>query len=301
MSSSPVCLIDASIYIFRYYFSLPDNWVSRDEGFGTGAVYGYSTFLLRLLEKEQPRHMAACYDESLGQCFRNELYPDYKISRPYPDEALAFQLRACRRFGEILGIASFASQSHEADDLIGTLARMLRGSPHPVAILTRDKDLGQLICRPQDYLWDHGADRRAYAPDLEVKMGVRPDQLVDYLALVGDSIDDIPGVPGVGPKTAAGLLRHFGSLDALWADLAAVATLPIRGAKTLAAKLEAHREQVALSRQLATIVDDLPLGVTLADLQVRPVDWWALEEFADEMGFGEGFVTRTRRALDGFM
>lgn len=300
MSDSPICLIDASIYIFRYYFSLPDHWFSREKGYGTGAVYGYSTFLLRLLEESRPSHLAACYDESLGQCFRNELYPDYKVSRAHPDEALAFQLLACRRFGEILGIASFASPTHEADDLIGTLARTLRRSPRPVAILTRDKDLGQLLCRPQDYLWDHAAGQCAYAPDVEAKLGVRPDQLVDYLALVGDSIDDIPGVPGVGPKTASALLQHFGSIEALRADLPSVASLPIRGAKTLAAKLEAAWDQVEVSRQLARIVDELPLGVTLSDLKFGPVDWWALEEFADEMGFGEGFLRRARSVLEDY-
>ncbi|MGD8175367.1 5'-3' exonuclease [Marinimicrobium sp. ARAG 43.8] len=300
MNESPICLIDASIYIFRYYFSLPDHWTSRHEGYGTGAVYGYSTFLLRLLEEERPRHLAACYDESLGQCFRNDLYPNYKISRPHPDEALAFQLAACRRFGDIIGIASFASATHEADDLLGSLARPLRESPYPLAILTRDKDLGQLLRRPQDYLWDHAADRRSYAPDVEAKLGIRPDQLVDYLALVGDSIDDIPGVPGVGPKTASALLTHFQTLDQLWDRLDEVATLPIRGAKSLAAKLEKHREQVAVARQLATIVEDLPLDVTLNDLRPGPVDWWALEEFAADMGFGDGFISRSRRILDGY-
>ncbi|UZJ45905.1 flap endonuclease [Marinimicrobium sp. C6131] len=300
MTPSPICLIDASIYIFRYYFSLPDHWSSREHGYGTGAVYGYSTFLMRLIEQTRPTHLAACYDESLGQCFRNDLYPDYKASRAHPDEALAFQLAACRRFGEILGIASFASRTHEADDLIGSLARTMRRSPRPLAILTRDKDLGQLLCRPQDYLWDHAADQRAYAPDIEAKLGVRPDQLVDYLALVGDSIDDIPGVPGVGPKTASALLAHFGTLDELWANREAVATLPIRGAKSLAAKLEVHWEQVAISRQLAKIVDNLPLDVTLSDLTFGPVDWWAMEEFADEMGFGDGFLSRARRVLEDY-
>lgn len=294
---SPVCLIDASIYIFRYYFSLPDHWFSRDRGYGTGAVYGYSTFLLRLLERSRPSHLAACYDESLGQCFRNDIYPDYKISRPYPDEALAFQLAACRRVGEIFGIASFASRTHEADDLIGSLARAVRASDRPLAILTRDKDLGQLLQRPEDHLWDHAADRRSYGPDIEAKLGVRPDQLVDYLALVGDPIDDIPGVPGVGPKTAAALLGHFGSLEALKADMAAVAGLPIRGARSLAGKLEAGWEQLEVSRQLARIVEDLPLQVELADLALGPVDWDALEDFADEMGFGDGFLSRAERIL----
>ncbi len=296
---APICLIDASIYIFRYYFALPDNWFSREQGYGTGAVYGYSTFLLRLLEETGASHLAACYDESLGGCFRNEIYPDYKISRALPDEALAFQLRACRQAGELLGIASFASDTHEADDLIGSLARKLRRGKKPIAILTRDKDLGQLLRRPQDYLWDYTGERRIYGPDLEQKLGVRPEQLADYLALVGDSIDDIPGVPGVGGKTAATLLQHYGDIDTLFRQLDTVATLPLRGAGKLAARLGEHREQIAVARQLARIVEDLPLPVTTADLKRSAVNWPGLESFAEDMGFGRGFMTRAKRALHG--
>lgn len=294
---TPVCLIDASIYIFRYYFSMPDNWFSAEEGYGTGAVYGYSLFLLRLLEQQRPSHIAACYDESLAQCFRNDIYPDYKASRALPGEALAFQLRACRRFGELLGIASFASQTHEADDLVGTLTRVCRASARPVAILTRDKDLGQLLTRPQDYLWDHAADQKFHAADIEAKLGVTPAQLVDYLALVGDSIDDIPGVPGIGAKTASGLLQRYGSLTKLFDDPGSLAQLPIRGARGLAEKLLNYREQIEIAQQLARIVDDLPLNLQLDDLQLGEADWTGLEEFAREMGFGKAFMTRAQNAL----
>lgn len=298
MNASPACLLDASIYIFRYYFSLPDHWFSREEVYGTGAVYGYGQFLLRLLARERPSHMAACYDESLGQCFRNRIYPDYKISRPLPDAALAFQLRACRELGELLGIPSFASNTHEADDLIGSLLPLLSVDSQPVAILTRDKDLGQLLRRPQDFLWDHAADKRAYAPDLEARLGVRPDQLVDYLALVGDPVDDIPGVPGVGAKTATALLREYGDLEGLHANLDSVAGLPLRGARSLAEKLRRHWEQLLLSRQLARIVEDLPLGIERADLALGSVDWPELERFAHDMGFGAAFTRRARNLLE---
>lgn len=296
-SQAPICLIDASIYIFRYYFSMPDNWFSAEKGYGTGAVYGYSLFLLRLLEQRRPTHLAACYDESLGQCFRNDIYPNYKASRALPDEALAFQLRACRRFGELLGIASFASQTHEADDLIGSLTQLCRANPRPIAILTRDKDLGQLLSRPQDYLWDHASDQIFYAADIEAKLGVKPAQLVDYLALVGDSIDDIPGVPGIGAKTASALLQHYGSLKSLFESPDSVAQLPIRGARGLAEKLLNHREQIELAQQLARIVEDLPLGLQLGDLLLSEPDWSGLEEFAREMGFGKAFTARAQKVL----
>ncbi|WP_111640436.1 5'-3' exonuclease [Marinimicrobium alkaliphilum] len=294
---TPALLIDASIYIFRYYFALPDNWFSRDEGYGTGAVYGYGTFLLRLLETERPSHIAACYDESLGHCFRNTIYPDYKASRALPDEALAYQLNACRALGECLGIASFASETHEADDLIGTLARSLRRSRRPIAIITRDKDLGQLLQRPEDYLWDPTGDTRTHATDLEAKLGIRPAQLPDYLALVGDTIDDIPGVPGVGAKTATALLQHFGTVEALLANLEQVPTLSVRGARTLPAKLDAHRSQIAIARQLAQIDERMPLSVRTADLLRQAPDWPALDALVARTGLGRGFVTRARRAL----
>lgn len=294
---APAYLIDASIYIFRYYFSMPDHWLSEPEGYGTGAVYGYSLFLLRLLEEQQPSHVAACYDESLGQCFRNQLYPGYKASRALPDEALAFQLRACQRVSELLGIASFASNTHEADDLIATLARALRRRPRPVAIVSRDKDLAQLLRRPQDYLWDHGADQRLYATDVYKKLGIHPSQLVDYLALVGDSIDDIPGVPGVGAKTAQALLAAYGDVDTLFRQLPTVAELPIRGARSLAAKLSDYRAQIEVARQLARVVEDIPLGVKVADLRPGPVDWRGLKEFSQAVGFGPRFLTRVRTAL----
>ena len=220
-AKTPTLLIDASIYIFQYYFSLPDHWFSEQEQWPTAAVYGYSAFLARLLKEQQPARIAACFDESLEHCFRNDIYPGYKASRALPDEALAFQLRACREVTELLGIACFSSTRYEADDLLGSLYHCCQRSKTPVAVLTRDKDLGQLLTRPQDFLWDYSSKdkTRSYSNDIATKFGVRPDQLADYLALVGDTIDDIPGVPGIGAKTASQLLTHFGTIDQLLLQL----------------------------------------------------------------------------------
>lgn len=286
MTTKPSLLIDASIYIFQYYFSMPDNWYS-DTDYPTGAVYGYTTFLLRLLEEQQPKKIAACFDESLGTCFRNDIYPDYKVSRPPADDALAFQLRACREVTELFEITSFSSKRYEADDLLGTLAKMLRRSQTPIAILTRDKDLGQLITRKQDYLWDYKNSETLDQQGILNKFGVHPEQLIDYLALVGDSIDDIPGVPGVGPKTAQALLSHFGDVDSLFNDLQQVATLPVRGAKKLAEKLHLFRDQIAIAQQLATITDNIDLGVGLKDINWRPnsIEYDHIEDFCHRMGF----------------
>jgi 5'-3' exonuclease len=282
----PALLLDASITIFQYYFSMPDNWYSCED-YPTAAVYGYTTFLIRLLEQEQPKHIAACFDESLGTCFRNQIYPNYKVSRPPADDALAFQLRACREITELFNISSFVSSRYEADDLLGTLVRLLRRSKAPIAILTRDKDLGQLLRREQDYLWDYSKGETTNRLGVHAKFGVHPEQMIDYLALVGDSIDDIPGVPGLGPKTAQGLLGHFGGIDQLFRGLHQVAELPIRGASKLSDKLIEFRQQISMARQLATIVDDIDLDITRGDLEWSPIyiDNLQVKDFCQRMGF----------------
>ncbi len=303
----PLLLIDASIYIFQYYFSLPDNWFSEKESNPTAAVYGYTAFLLRLIKAQQPRRVAACFDESLDQCFRNEIYPDYKVSRALPDELLAFQLHACREVTELLGIACFSSQRYEADDLIGSLYRQCRKQQASIAILTRDKDLGQLLQRPQDFLWDYSKYEkqtktavaseylpkaiagRSYSPDIVEKFGIEPSQMVDYLALVGDSIDDIPGVPGIGAKTAQQLLQYFGSITQLMQSLknaeSALTHIPIRGAKRIADNLISHQQQITMAQKLATIVTDLKLITSVNELNVTPVDQDRWVEFCHRMGF----------------
>lgn len=282
----PALLLDASITIFQYYFSMPDHWYSRED-YPTAAVYGYTTFLIRLLEQEQPGRIAACFDESLGTCFRNKIYPNYKISRPPADEALAFQLKACREITELLNISSFVSPRYEADDLLGSLVRLLRRGKSPIAILTRDKDLGQLIRREQDFLWDYGKGEKTNRLGIHAKFGVHPEQLIDYLALVGDSIDDIPGVPGLGPKTAQHLLNHFGNIDRLFKRLHQVADLPIRGAGKLSDKLLVFQQQITMARQLAAIVDNIDLGVSTRDLEWSPVyiDNRRVKDFCQRMGF----------------
>lgn len=291
---APVCLIDASIYIFRYYFSLPAAWISPLNGYSTEAVYGFTGFLLELMEKHAPGRLAACFDESLGSGFRHQLSPDYKASRVLPDEALAFQLQACRRVAGLLGIATFASDRYEADDLLASLYRVCARARSPIAVLTRDKDLAQLLRRPQDFLWDYGAGVRHYGADIEKRLGIAPAQMVDYLALVGDPIDDIPGVPGVGAKTAAALLRHGKSLKALYARPGQIADIPVRGAAGLAAKLLAHRDQVALSQQLAALVGDLPLIDSAAKLDKTSIKMEEFGEFCREMGWPD---KPRRRAL----
>ncbi len=294
-AETPICLLDASIYIFRYYFSLPDNWFS-EEGYPTAAVHGYSSFLVSFLLQHNPSQMAACFDESLGSCFRNEIYPDYKSSRALPDEDLAFQLNACREVTELLGIASFSSDVYEADDLLGTLMHHAKRESEShnhcadISILTRDKDLGQLILREQDYLWDYvnpTKQERLGRTEIQQKFGVWPEQLVDYLALVGDAVDDIPGVAGIGAKTAQALLQWGGDIENIFRQMPDIASLPIRGSKGLAQKLIDHTEQIAVSRSLAQIIIDAEMDLKTNTLTRSTPCAEACDDFCERMGFGQ--------------
>lgn len=280
-------LVDASVYIFRAFHALPSSLTGRDEQ-PLNAVHGYTTFLVRLLDADPDTHIAAAFDESLVSSFRNELYADYKANRELPPAALVAQIAACRELSEALGVLTLSSPIFEADDLIGTLAASTQA---PVTVVTSDKDLAQVL-RADDILWDYARDIRYDGAAIEAKFGVPPCRIPDYLALVGDSVDNIPGVPGIGAKTAAALLQRFDGLEALLDDLPGVAASGLRGAAALATRLEAHAEQARLSRRLATIVTDIDLDVAQRDTRRRCPDLGALAAIADRLGFGAGLRHR---------
>lgn len=282
-------LMDASIYIFRSYFSLPDHWHTA-EGLSTQAVYGYLNTLLKLLEVAEPRQLAVAFDESLHSGFRHRLYPDYKANRALPDDALAFQLEACQQVTELLGITQFASTEFEADDIIASLAACAKthgkNTERKVVVLSGDKDLCQVIGK-SDWLWDFGRKAPMDTTALQQQFGVSPQQFTDYLALRGDTVDGIPGVPGVGEKTAATLLQHFANLDAIFDNLSAVATLPLRGAATLPDKLSRYREQAMISKVLATAITDIDLELDSEGIPWpnTPPNVDAILAFCRSMGF----------------
>lgn len=291
--TSPVHLVDASVYIFRAWFSMPDEFTSVS-GEPTGAVYGFARFLCELLEQTGSRHIAVAFDGSLTSSFRNEIYPDYKANRESAPPELKRQIEWCRAVAASLGLPCYIHDRFEADDLIGTLATHWRGQGHPLHILTSDKDLAQLV-EAGDIWWDFSRRRRLDADQITEHFGVRPDQIADFLALTGDSVDNIPGVPGVGPKTAAPLLTHFQTLDGLYGRLDEIQYLrSIRGARTLAGRLREHREAAYLARRLTGIVCDV--GEILADPAVdrRDPDTSLLEDLLDELGFGRMLRQRLR-------
>ncbi|WP_423822615.1 5'-3' exonuclease H3TH domain-containing protein [Salinisphaera sp. SPP-AMP-43] len=281
-------LIDASVYIFRAFHALPDSITGRG-GRPLNAVHGYATFLTGLLEQVDDDQIAAAFDESLTSSFRNEWFADYKANREAPPAELVDQIAACRELTEGLGIATLSSPRYEADDLIGSLAA---GAQAPVTIVTSDKDLAQLL-GTSDVLWDYAREARYDRQAIQARFGVVAEHIPDYLALVGDAVDNIPGVPGIGAKTAAALLARFDSLETMLADLEAVRDSGLRGAKSLAGKLDTHAEQARLSRRLAVIVIDIELEPAQRDIRRRAANLERLDALCQAIGAGH----RLRRQL----
>ncbi len=282
-------LVDASLYVFRAWHSMPDEFHDAD-GWPTNAVHGFARFLLELLERERPRHIAVAFDEALDSCFRNALYPAYKANREPAPEELKRQFGRCKALCEALGLVTLSHGEYEADDLIGSALRHARQHGHRGVIVSADKDLSQLL-EAFDEQWDFARGQRWGATGVKARQGVDAHQVADYLALCGDAVDNIPGVPGIGAKTAAILLAHFESLDALLERVEEVPFLRFRGAAAAAAKLRAHREQALLCRQLTTIACNAPLGHD-GDFARGAVDAAALLGLCDALRFGP--LTRRR-------
>ncbi len=295
MSAGPdvverACLIDASLYVFRAWHGMPDEFFDRD-GSPVNAVHGFARFLLDLLERRRPRHVLVAFDEALDSSFRNEFYPAYKANREPAPESLKRQFALCREFCRALGLPALADRRYEADDLIGTAAHRLREHGLRVSIVSADKDLSQLL-RPGDEQWDYARDQRWGHDQVKARYGVEAGQIPDFLGLAGDSIDNIPGVPGVGVKTAAALLAHFGDLDSLLARLPEVPFLRLRGAARAAERIAEHRQQALLSRRLATIALDVPLPEDFGLAERGAADFELLDALFDRLRFGP--MTRRR-------
>ena len=283
-------LIDSSLYVFRAWHSLPNEFHDID-GAPVNAVQGFTRFLCDFLERVRPTHVLAAFDESLVSSFRNAIYPEYKANRELPPPELKVQFNYCKQVAAALGLTVLTDEQLEADDLIGSAVEMSRKANFRNVIVSADKDFGQLVGL-HDEQWDFSKNERWDAQGVKQRLGVRPDQVVDYLALTGDAVDNIPGVPGVGPKTAATLLAHFGSLDALLARIEEVPFLRLRGAGQVYVRLKTHREQALLSQKLSAIVLDAPVAENVESLRWRQPDHSALETLFDRLRFGP--LTRSR-------
>lgn len=285
-----VHLIDASLYIFRAWHSMPPDFVDAD-GAPVNAVHGFTRFLCDFLERTQPTHIAVAFDESLTSSFRNAIYPAYKANRELPPTELKVQFDYCKRVAAAFGLCVLRDSQYEADDLIGSALTVARAHGMRSVIVSADKDFGQLI-GDHDEQWDFSKDQRWDAHGVKQRLGVRPDQVADFLGLTGDAVDNIPGVPGVGAKTAAQLLANFESLDGLYARIEEVPYLRLRGAGQTYVRLKEHRAQAMLSRALASIVLDAPVPAHPSGLARAAADADALDALLDTLRFGP--LTRKR-------
>lgn len=283
-------LVDASLYVFRAWHSMPDEFQDAD-GWPTNAVHGFARFLLELLEKERPAHIAIAFDEALDSCFRNRLYPAYKANRDPAPEELRRQFTHCKALCAALGLSVLSHGEYEADDLIGSALHAARPLDFRGVIVSADKDLSQLLGE-YDEQWDFARGQRWGMAGVKARHGVEARQIADYLALTGDAVDNIPGVSGIGAKSAAILLAHFGDLDTLLSRVDEVAFLRLRGAATMATRLREQRDHALLWRQLTTIALDAPLGDISTGHARGQADGGMLAGLSDALRFGP--MTRRR-------
>ncbi|NIF34529.1 DNA polymerase I [Enterobacter sp. Cy-643] len=265
IADNPLILVDGSSYLYRAYHAFPPLTNSRGEP--TGAMYGVLNMLRSLILQYQPTHAAVVFDAK-GKTFRDELFEDYKSHRPPMPDDLRAQIEPLHAMVKAMGLPLLAVSGVEADDVIGTLALEAEKAGRPVLISTGDKDMAQLVT-PGVTLINTMTNTILGPEEVLTKYGVPPELIIDFLALMGDSSDNIPGVPGVGEKTAQALLQGLGGLDTLYANPEKIAELTFRGAKTMAAKLEQSKELAYLSYKLATIKTDVALELGCEQLEVQ--------------------------------
>ncbi|WP_027713598.1 DNA polymerase I [Dickeya chrysanthemi] len=265
IAENPLILVDGSSYLYRAYHAFPP--LTNGAGEPTGAMYGVLNMLRSLLQQYHPSHVAVVFDAK-GKTFRDDLFEHYKSHRPPMPDDLRAQIEPLHRMVKAMGLPLLSVSGVEADDVIGTLAQQAERVGKPVLISTGDKDMAQLVT-PHITLINTMNNTILGPDEVCAKYGIPPSLIIDFLALMGDSSDNIPGVPGIGEKTAQALLQGVGGLDALYGNLDKIATLTFRGAKTMAAKLEQHKDVAYLSYQLATIKTDVELEQGCEQLTVN--------------------------------
>ena len=269
-------LIDGSSYIFRAFYGIRQN-LSNSKGLPTNALYGFVTMLQKVVREEKPDFLAVVFD-SKEKTFRHEMYPDYKANRDAPPEDLEQQFPYFEPLVEAYNIVGLRVPGFEADDIIGTLAKQGEERGFEVVIVSGDKDMMQLI-GPRVHMLDTMKDKLFDAKAVQEKFGVGPEQVIDVMGLMGDSSDHIPGVKGVGPKTATELIQKFGSIEVLYDRLDEIDKTKLRE------KLEIDHEKALLSKKLVTIDTGMSLDCNLEDLEVREPDREALTRLFTELEF----------------
>lgn len=283
-----VHLFDGHVYIFRAFFSMPS--MTATDGTPCNAAYGFANTLIRYATETDPTHVGVCFDAAMTS-FRNELEPEYKAQRGETPEELEPQFDLCHEISIALGFATYEKHDYEADDLLGTIADEVVRRRGRARVITTDKDLCQLVREDgRVEIYDLAKNFIYDADGVREKFGVSPAQIPDYLGLVGDVVDNLPGVPGVGAKSAAAVLQNFSSIEEVPADVAGWADVEVRGAKRLAGKIAEHRERALKTKDLATVLRKVP-GVTpgLSDLAYRGADRERTEELFERLGWNRIF------------
>lgn len=264
MAEQPcVYLIDGSSYIFRAFFALPP--LSNASGLPTHAIYGFTTMTLKFLKTYRPEYLAVVLDAG-RETFRNQIYHEYKSNRPEAPPDLIPQFPYIRKVLEAMDVAVLELQGYEADDLIATSAKYFSARGTPVVIVSGDKDLMQLVADGVKLL-DSGKDKWIGLDRVKEKFGVEPEKVVEVMGLMGDSTDNIPGVKGIGEKSAIALIQRYHSLENLFDHLDGLETTGLKGVERIRKALVAGKEAAFLSRELATVRTDVPIRVDLAGLR----------------------------------
>ncbi|MDV6316484.1 DNA polymerase I [Idiomarina sp. HP20-50] len=293
---NPFILVDGSSYLFRAFHAPPH--LTNSKGEPTGAIYGVVNMLRSLLKRYKPSHMAVVFDAK-GKTFRSDIYEDYKANRPPMPDDLRSQIGILHDIVRAMGLPLLCVDDVEADDVIGTLARQAGEKSRFTLISTGDKDMAQLV-NEHVMLINTMTDTLLDPEGVEKKFGVKPNQIIDYLALMGDSSDNIPGLPKVGEKTAQAMLQSIPSIDAIYENVDAVTELSFRGAKSMPAKLKEYKEQLLMSRELATIKLDVAMDLEPEELTIQTADGEKLAELYGRCEFRRwlGELMETGAATD---
>jgi len=283
-------LVDGSSYIFRAYFALPP--LTNSSGLPTQAIYGFTNMTLKFLKDYHPQYLSIVLDAG-RETFRNQMYEFYKGNRPEAPRDLVTQLPYIRKILQALNVPVLELEGFEADDLVATLARHFSGGGIEVVIVSGDKDLMQLVSQDVKLL-DTAKGKWVGLEDVKNKFGVEPEKVVEVVGLMGDSIDNIPGVRGIGEKTAIILIQKYHSLENLFEHLDELEETKLKGASRIRKALIEGKKAAFLSRELATVRTDVPIQIELEQLQYRGWNKEKLRELFTELEFG-----RLLKELDG--
>ena len=270
------CIVDASSFIFRAYYAIAP--LSTKNKLPTNATLGFANMMVKLIEDLSPSHIAIVYDTKYPS-FRKKLYSDYKANRLSMPDDLVPQIPYIKKFVKNLFLSSFEEKGYEADDLIASLVELSKNQSIPSCIVSSDKDLMQLLTYKNTYMFDAMKSKDIYPKDVKEKLGVDPKNVTDYLALVGDSSDNIPGVKGIGPKSAASLIEEWGSLEAIYKNIDKLKKSKQRE------NLEEHKDIAFLSKELSIVKKDLKLDFSWDSLLCSPKYSDQMRDLCEELEF----------------